>query len=55
MLAEPSPGPSEHDAARTRAAALWALVLDRFRDYLRWTGRPPASQPAWEDQDDNPG
>lgn len=32
----PGGGTDRPDAPRAGIAALWALVLDRFRDYLHW-------------------
>jgi hypothetical protein len=48
------PGPGEppwrDDAAGRRASltALWALALERFRDYLHWTTGPAGRHPAGE-------
>ncbi len=51
--AEPPPGPGPGGGQRASLAALWPLVLDRFRDYLQWTSKgtaPPA--PNQGDPDD---
>jgi hypothetical protein len=53
MTAKPSgPGepPWQDDLAGRRAplAALWALALERFRDYLHWATGPPGNQTGTE-------
>ena len=43
------PGPEPGGGQRASLAALWPLVLDRFRDYLQWTSKgmaPPAHEPG---------
>ena len=37
--AEP-PDSAGGDGQRAAISRLWPLVLDRFRDYLHWTGKP---------------
>ena len=41
-LGEPPPGSGAGGGQRAGLAALWPLVLDRFRDYLQWTSKGTA-------------
>jgi hypothetical protein len=46
------PGPDEPEwrdelaGRRASLTALWALALGRFRDYVHWAGRRPATPPS---------
>ncbi len=52
---EPPPGAGPGGGQRAGLAALWPLVLDRFRDYLQWTSKgtaPPARSQGDTDESD---